>query len=183
MRAAIRYTGGMAAHEIEIASYDPAWPTQFAAERDALQPALRDWLAGAIEHVGSTAVPGLCAKPVIDLLLPVRDLDASRPAITVLERDHGYLYWPYRTDEMHWLCKPSPELRTHHVHLIPVSSPVFRDRLRFRNALRDDPGLRARYAALKRQLARTCAGDREAYTAGKAPFIAEVLRGVPLQFP
>jgi GrpB-like predicted nucleotidyltransferase (UPF0157 family) len=160
---------------IEIADYDPAWPARFAAERDALEPALRHWLAGNIEHVGSTAVPSLCAKPIIDLLIPVRELDASRPAIAILERDHGYLYWPYREGEMHWLCKPSPDVRTHHVHLIPVSSSVYRDRLRFRDALRTDPVLRERYAELKRELARTCAGDREAYTAGKAPFIASVL--------
>lgn len=174
---AVRYTADMtAAPALEIADYDPAWPARFAAERDALEPALRPWLAGDIQHVGSTAVPGLCAKPVIDLLIPVHDLAQSRAAVTVLERDHGYLYWPYRAGEMHWLCKPSPELRTHHAHLIPVSGPVYRDRLRFRDALRADPRLRARYGELKRQLARACAGDREAYTTGKAPFIAEVLR-------
>jgi len=163
---------------IDIVDHDPTWPAQFAAERDALMPTLRAWLAGEIEHVGSTAVAGLCAKPVIDMMIPVRDLVTSRPAISALERQHGYLYWPYRNDQMHWLCKPTPEVRTHHVHLIPVASPLYRERLAFRDALRGDPELRRRYGEFKRQMARVHADDREAYTQAKAPFIAEVLQSV-----
>lgn len=163
---------------IEVVDYDAAWPLRFASERDAVLPTLRPWLAGEIEHVGSTAVVGLCAKPVIDLLVPVHDLRSSRPAIAALEQRHAYLYWPYRSDEMHWLCKPAPEVRTHHAHLIPVTSPLYRERLAFRDALRADPVLCQRYGELKRRLAREHAGDREAYTAAKAPFITEVLRSI-----
>jgi GrpB-like predicted nucleotidyltransferase (UPF0157 family) len=163
---------------IEVVDYDPAWPARFTTERDALLPTLCAWLAGEIVHVGSTAVAGLCAKPVIDIMIPVHDLEASRPAIAVLERRHGYLYWPYRSDEMHWLCKPAPDVRTHHVHLIPVTSRLYRERLAFRDALRADPALRRRYGELKRQLARQHAGDREAYTEAKAPFIADALRSI-----
>jgi GrpB-like predicted nucleotidyltransferase (UPF0157 family) len=163
---------------VEVVDYEPAWPSRFAAERDALAPTLRPWLAGEIEHVGSTAVVGLCAKPVIDILVPIHDLAASRPAVAALEQHHGYLYWPYRADEMHWLCKPAPDVRTHHAHLIPVTSRVYRERLAFRDALRADPALRERYGELKRRLAREHAGDREAYTEAKAPFIAGVLQSI-----
>jgi GrpB-like predicted nucleotidyltransferase (UPF0157 family) len=163
---------------IEVVDYDPAWAERFATERDVLLPTLRVWLAGEIEHVGSTAVAGLCAKPVIDILVPVHDLAASRPAIDPLERRHGYLYSPYRSDEMHWLCKPTPELRTHHVHMIPVTSRLYRERLAFRDALRADSALCRRYGDLKRQLARQHGHDREAYTEAKAPFIANVLRSI-----
>jgi GrpB-like predicted nucleotidyltransferase (UPF0157 family) len=172
----LRYTTVMAV--IEVVDYDPAWSERFATERDALLPTLRIWLAGEIEHVGSTAVAGLCAKPVIDILVPVHDLAGSRPAIDVLERWHGYLYAPYRSDEMHWLCKPAPDVRTHHVHLIPVTSRTYRQRLAFRDALRTDPALSQRYGELKRQLARQHPDDREAYTEAKAPFIAAVLRSI-----
>lgn len=65
---------------IEIVDPDPVWPDRFAAERDAIEPTLRPWLAGTIEHIGSTAVAGLCAKPVIDILVPVRDREAYTAA-------------------------------------------------------------------------------------------------------
>ncbi|MEM7155603.1 MAG: GrpB family protein [Myxococcota bacterium] len=162
-------------HRVEVVEYDPAWPRRFARERDALQVSLASWLAGPIEHVGSTAVPGLCAKPVIDIMVPTRSLDDSRPAIAVLEAEHGYTYWPYKADVMHWFCKPSDEVRTHHVHLIPVSSRLFRERLFFRGALLRDADLRRRYAALKQNLAARFAYDREAYTQAKGPFVAEVV--------
>jgi GrpB-like predicted nucleotidyltransferase (UPF0157 family) len=76
---------------------------------------------------------------------------------------------------MHWFCKPSPANRTHHLHLIPTGSPRYRGELAFRDALRADPQLAAGYAGLKRHLAARHREDREAYTEGKAPFVAGVL--------
>src|SRR6187402_1602298 len=106
---------------IEIEAYNPAWPATFLAERDLLAKVLEPWLVGRIEHVGSTAVPGLAAKPVIDIMAPVRDLESSRPASTALEAI-GYCYAPYKAEVEHWFCKPSPEHRTHHLHLVPLDS-------------------------------------------------------------
>jgi GrpB-like predicted nucleotidyltransferase (UPF0157 family) len=160
--------------QIEIVPYDSTWPEQFARERDALLPTLASWLAGPIEHVGSTAVKGLPAKPVIDIMVPVHGLKQSRPAIALLHM-HGYVYFPYKADEMHWFCKPDPYRRTHHVHMVPIDSPLFRARLAFRDALRKDNRLRERYAQLKHQLAGKHPHDREAYTDGKGPFVSEVL--------
>lgn len=162
---------------IEVLPYDPAWPKKFEEERDRLQGALEPWLSGPIEHVGSTAVAGLLAKPVIDIMAPVEDLDSSRPAIEAL-KGSGYRYFPYKADQMHWFCKPSPAHRTHHLHLIPYEGPLWRARLAFRDALRSDPDLAARYARLKEDLARKFRLDREAYTDAKAPFIKEVLSHV-----
>jgi GrpB-like predicted nucleotidyltransferase (UPF0157 family) len=96
---------------IKIVDYDPTWPAKFAAERQLLLDSLQPWLVGPIEHVGSTAIPGLRAKPVIDIMVAVETLPASRNAIPVLEA-LGYQYWPYKADVMHWLCKPSDEFRT-----------------------------------------------------------------------
>lgn len=166
--------GGMREAPIELAAYDPAWPTRFVAEAALLRERLAPWLAGEIEHVGSTAVPGLCAKPVIDIMAPVRSVDDSRPAIETL-RDLDYVHFPYLPHEMHWFCKPSPALRTHHLHLVPLGSPRWQGQLAFRDALRADAALAAQYAALKQRLARCHRDDREAYTLAKGPFIAEAI--------
>lgn len=162
---------------IEIVPYDPAWPTRFAEERAALQTVLRPWLVGEIEHIGSTAVPGLAAKPVIDVMAPVASLDASVGGIGAAARA-GYLYHPYRAEVMHWFCKPSPQVRTHHLHLVPLGSKLWLERLAFRDALRSDASLRHAYAELKRALAARHAADREAYTEGKTDFVRQVVSRV-----
>jgi len=82
---------------VEIVPYDPSWPGLFDEEKRALLETLSAWLAGPIEHIGSTAVPGLAAKPVIDIMAGVATLNASRPALPALA-DLGYCYAPYRAD-------------------------------------------------------------------------------------
>lgn len=161
---------------IEIVPYDGSWLARFADEREELMKVLRPWLRGPIEHVGSTAVPGMAAKPVIDIMAGVETLEASRAAIPRLEAS-GYCYAPYKAEVEHWFCKPSPALRTHHLHLVPVHSPRWADCLRFRDALRADAELARAYAALKLDLAGRFRNDREAYTEAKAPFIGAVLAG------
>ena len=165
----------MAEAPIEVVPYDDRWPAAFERERVLLEQALAPWLAGLPEHIGSTAVPGLAAKPVIDIMAPVQSLAISRPAIDAA-RALGYVHYPYKPDVMHWFCKPSAEHRTHHLHLVPLDSALWRERLAFRDALRADAELRAAYQALKLDLAQRHRLDREAYTDAKAPFIEQVLR-------
>ena len=160
---------------IEIVEYDPAWPAMFEAERARLVTVLAPWLAGPIEHIGSTAVPGLIAKPIIDIMAPVHGLAESRDAIEAL-KSLDYQYAPYRSRVMHWLCKPSPQYRTHHLHLLPYRGQLRRARLVFRDRLRASPEVAAEYAELKRRLAVEYRDDREAYTKAKGPFITELLR-------
>ena len=157
-----------------IAAYDPGWPAKFEAERADLQECIGPWVVGGIHHVGSTSVPGLPAKPVIDILVGVESLDRARPCIEKVA-SLGYLYSPYLGDVMHWFCKPNPARRTHHLHLVPVGSPRYLDELAFRDALRGDQALAERYAALKHDLAARFPGDRDTYTQHKAPFVREVL--------
>jgi GrpB-like predicted nucleotidyltransferase (UPF0157 family) len=90
-------------------------------------------------------------------------------------RSNHIVYWPYKSIEMHWFCKPDEYTRTHHVHLVPIDSPQFREKIGFRDLLRRDPRLRAQYAELKRRLALAHPNDREAYTEGKAPFIGAAI--------
>lgn len=166
---------------VEIVAYDESWPSQFDAERARLESVLSTWLVAPIEHVGSTAVLNMPAKPVIDMMAPVRTLDGSRPAIDALA-DDGYLYAPYKADEMHWFCRPSAEVRTHHLYLVPHESETWAARLAFRDALRRNPEWAVEYARLKRDLAASHRHDREAYTDAKGPFIRSVLWKVSEQW-
>ncbi len=159
---------------IHVVPYDDAWPGMFQAERDHLEDLIGEWVVGGIEHVGSTSVVGLSAKPVIDVMVGVESLRASEPAKQRLV-EHGYQWADYKTDVMHWLCKPSFAFRTHHLHLVPHGSALWHERLAFRDLLRSDADVRRRYEALKLDLARRYEHDREAYTDSKWPFIARAL--------
>ncbi|HEY3435756.1 MAG TPA: GrpB family protein [Solirubrobacterales bacterium] len=159
---------------ILLAPADPEWPGRFKLEQEALEDAIGEWVVGGIHHVGSTAVPGLDAKPVIDILVGVRDLETARDCFEPLAA-LDYLYAPYLPEEMHWFCKPGPARRTHHLHLVPADSRRFHDELSFRDRLRGDPGLAAEYAVLKCDLAERHRDDREAYTDAKGAFIRAAL--------
>jgi GrpB-like predicted nucleotidyltransferase (UPF0157 family) len=111
---------------------------------------------------------------VIDVMAGVASLEASRPAIEALAR-HGWCYFPYRPESMHWLCKPSPMARTHHLHLVPFGGVLWAERLAFRDHLRTHPDMALEYAALKRELAERYRLDREAYTEAKGPFVVRVV--------
>jgi GrpB-like predicted nucleotidyltransferase (UPF0157 family) len=133
------------------------------------------WVTGGIHHVGSTAVPGLAAKPVIDIAVGVESLAASRPCIDRLA-GIDYVYAPYRADVMHWFCKPHPARRTHHLHLIPTGSERLHDELAFRDHLCTHADDAAEYESLKRRLAIEHADDRDAYTEAKSAYVAAFTR-------
>jgi GrpB-like predicted nucleotidyltransferase (UPF0157 family)/ribosomal protein S18 acetylase RimI-like enzyme len=166
--------GELADESIRIVAYDRSWPDRFQEERALLQEAIGEWVVGGIHHIGSTAVPGLDAKPIIDILVGVHDLETSRTCFEQLARLE-YLYAPYRAEEMHWFCKPHPSRRAHHLHLVPQGSPLFNEELAFRDRLRSDAGLAEEYAELKHELAARFKHDREAYTDAKADFIRRAL--------
>jgi GrpB-like predicted nucleotidyltransferase (UPF0157 family) len=159
---------------IRLVAYDPEWARLFREARDALQRVLSPWLTGPIEHIGSTAVPGLAAKPVIDIMAAVGTLEESRDAIVAVE-GLSYLYAPYRPDVMHWFCKPCPSFRTHHLHLVPYQSALWKARIAFRDRLREDREVAAEYVELKRSLAISFEHDREGYTDGKTEFVARIV--------
>jgi GrpB-like predicted nucleotidyltransferase (UPF0157 family)/predicted N-acetyltransferase YhbS len=162
---------------VRIMEYDTAWPVGFAEQRDQLDMSLRPWLCGAIQHVGSTAVPDLAAKPIIDIAAPVRSLVEAHCAISVLERA-GWLYWPSDPNASWrlWFLRPRPENRTHHLYLIQHDDQHLRELTAFRDRLRIDEPARKRYAALKRSLALEFRTDRDAYTAAKTSFVVRLLR-------
>lgn len=178
-KASLWFERSLEEEPIRIAPYDPRWPGQFERERLALESAIGRWSTGGIHHIGSTAVVGLDAKPIIDILVGVEDLEASRACFEPLAK-LGYLYAPYRREEMHWFCKPHPARRTHHLHLVPTGSRRFVQELAFRDFLRANPDAASTYASLKRGLAKRFRNDREAYTEAKGDFIASALESAQL---
>ena len=164
----------METSKIDVSDYNDQWPVMFEEEKHRLFEVVGAYLKGSIEHVGSTAVVGLMAKPVIDIMFGVKSLQASVGAIEKLKQ-YGYCYTPYKHDVMHWFCKPSEHIRTHHLHLVPFQSSLWRERIKFRDILRANPKVANQYQQLKLQLSRQYSNDREQYTAQKWPFIQKVL--------
>jgi GrpB-like predicted nucleotidyltransferase (UPF0157 family) len=168
------------AHERpELLPHDPRWGDRAQAERARLAELLAPWLVAGVEHVGSTAVPGLAAKPVIDLAASVRDPGAAAAGAEPQLASDGWCYVPPGLDRRPWrrfFVKPdaSGQRRAAHLHLIRAGHPRWAEQIAFRDALRGDHQLAERYADLKRLAARRAA-DREAYTAAKAEFVADVL--------
>ena len=162
---------------IQVTQCDAAWPDSFAQQRRQLLTRLQPWLSGAIEHVGSTAVPDLAAKPIIDIAAPVHSLVEAHRAIPVLEQA-GWWYWPSDPNGSWrlWFLRPRPETRSHHLYLIQHDDPHLQELIAFRNRLRTDATARTQYAALKMALAQRYRTDREAYTAAKMDFVVKLLR-------
>ncbi len=162
---------------VVLAPYDPQWPLRFARERAALEAALAG--AGAvIEHIGSTAVPGLVAKPVIDLMLGVPDLAEATRRIAALEAE-GYEYVPAyerQIPERRYFRKPWRGPRAYHLHAVVEGGRLWTRHLAFRDHLRAHPESAAAYAELKRELASRC--NKIEYTDAKRPFIDAVLASV-----
>lgn len=170
---------------IAVVHYDPGWARWFEAERAELARALAPWLSGGIHHIGSTAVPGLAAKPILDMMAGVRDLTEAAQAVPVLS-GLGYAHADHRPDAL-WYYKPAsaaPQDQDHacHLHLTEPGSSLWRERLAFRDALRADPRLARQYQDLKRTLGRSAA-DLSEYTAGKRAFVAGVLARSGIEIP
>lgn len=155
-----------------IASYSAAWAMLFAQEKQRLQAAIGEHTL-AIEHVGSTSVPGLAAKPIIDIAVAVADLRAVADCVAPLAK-LGYNYkGEYGLAGRHYFNKGNP--RTHHLHMVTRASDHWRNHLLFRDYLRQHPEIVAQYASLKQSLATQFKADIEQYTCSKAPFITRVL--------
>ncbi len=155
---------------------DPRWADRFEAERGPLERLLGPWLDGGLHHVGSTAVPGLPARPIVDILAGVSSPEAARQAADALELA-GWRAVPDSADGGLRLCKPSPEHPECELELLPAGSPRFTERLELREALREDPLLAQAFGVLKRELAARAPRDGRGFAEAKSGFIAGVLRG------
>lgn len=166
--------------EIIIVEHNPVWQLLFQEEVARIGKVLDATFITRIEHFGSTAVPGLAAKPIIDLLIGVRSLSIARQLFVSPLESLGYAYWrdnpdPRRMFFVKGLPPNSP--RTHHVHMVEPDSILWQ-RLLFRDYLRQHPDEAKNYGQLKRQLANRFTSDREAYTQGKTEYIQSIMEKI-----
>jgi GrpB-like predicted nucleotidyltransferase (UPF0157 family) len=161
---------------VVLTPYSPDWPNQFHAIREELLSVFAPTLVN-IEHIGSTSVPGLAAKPVIDVLLGAHSLADIESKIKPLN-EVGYSYVPKYECEIpmrRYFVKSSATSLRVHLHAVELGSRLWQEHLAFRDRLRTDAHLRAQYQTLKLRLAEEFADDKFAYTDAKGPFIQSVL--------
>jgi len=160
------------AQPIELDPYDPAWPERFATWRRRLVDALGA-TAVSVDHVGSTSVPGLPAKPVVDIQVSVADLADEGAYVALIESTGVELR--SRDDEHRFFRPPPDRPRDAHVHVVPVGSVWEREHLLFRDYLRAHADAREAYARAKAEAARMWRDDRAAYTEAKSDVILDIL--------
>jgi GrpB-like predicted nucleotidyltransferase (UPF0157 family) len=165
---------------VDVVPHDPNWKNLFRAERDHLRSCLPRDLILRIEHFGSTAVPGLAAKPIVDILVEVADLQATKVRIAPVLEAQGYDYFwrPLGADDVPpyyaWFIKRDDKgERTHHIHMVEAHFEHW-DRLLFRDYLVRHPDVAKQYAELKLGLSQRHENDRVAYTVAKTAFILGV---------
>lgn len=161
---------------VRLLTYDVDWPKRFVLEHDRLLSRFGDRIM-EVRHFGSTAVPGMTAKPTIDMIAGLRDEAMADDLIWKLS-DFGYCYQPdldTAAPERRFLFRHATGHRTHHLHLVKHGGQVWRDRLEFCEILRADVAVRSAYQALKIDLADRFHQDRERYTSGKGEFILRTL--------
>ncbi len=161
-----------------LVAYDPLWPAAFEEEKVRLENALGPVVKG-IEHYGSTAVPGLCAKPILDVMvgvLPLSEWQKCKPAL----EDLGYDYAEGAGVPEHYIFGRGRDRseRTHLVHVVEYEGASWRGSLVFRDALRRDASLRESYALEKRRAAASASGNRAGYNLQKGTFISESIKGL-----
>lgn len=175
--------------EVVIVPYDPRWPEWFEQEKQHLLSCLPHELIRRIEHFGSTAVPGLAAKPVVDMLVEVTSLEQTRRRIAPLLESQGYDYFwrPTWGDDIPpfyaWFIKRNKRgQRTHHIHMVEADFEHW-ERLRFRDYLIKHPRVADEYGRLKLDLAAKHRHDRVAYTKAKTEFIQTVIEKIRGRVP
>ncbi len=173
----------MDTEDVHIEPYNPGWPKKFESEAKLLWEILNSDNIVNIEHFGSTAVPGLSAKPIIDILIGVKSLSEAKKFIPILER-LGYSYWgdDPRKDG-YYLVKGLPPNgpRTFHIHITEIGSERW-GRLLFRDYLIKHPEEVREYEKLKLNLAEKYKNDREAYTEAKGEYVKSVMEKARKEF-
>ena len=168
---------------VVVVPYDPAWPLQYEEEKTRTLAVIAPFMV-CIEHMGSTAVPGLAAKPVIDILIAVRSL-ADAPLFLPPLTSLGYEYIQKHETvfpERRYLHRLVNGQHTHHLHMVERDSNFFKVQITFRDYLRRHPDARDQYAALKLDLAQRYRNDRDAYTDAKSAFIQSILKMAEQEF-
>lgn len=170
---------GLPSGTVKLMSYSPSWRDEFRREAEVILAVTPD--AVAVQHIGSTAIVGLDAKPIIDLLVGIpqdgNTLAMTRREAVISHFQHiGYTYsLQGSTDRRIFFFRGDAQIKTHHLHVVAMESQEWTNLLLFRDYLRYHQDARDAYARLKKQLAQQFSNDREAYTAAKSVFIEAVL--------
>lgn len=166
---------GLDRKSIELAAHRAEWKTLFESEANLLHEAVGKYVA-AVEHIGSTAISGLVAKPILDILVGVQNLENAEKCVVPLA-EIGY---EYRGEQgiagRFYFRKGVADISTHHLHMVEMTSDVWRNHLLFRDYLRQHPNAAKDYGRLKRKLAVKFKHNRPAYTEAKAAFIESILK-------
>lgn len=164
---------GLQQGTVQLLPYDDTWSTEFATEAELLRGVFGNDVE--VEHVGSTAIPGLVAKPLIDIQVGIKILADARKFIPRLEK-LGYHYMPERDKPDEVFMPKGPEaLRTHYLHIVEIGSERWKNTLLFRDYLRTHSDARDEYAELKQALAQQYGNYRPAYTEAKTAFVASII--------
>ena len=164
---------GLNRGELRLSPYRDEWPVLFESEKKIIASAIGDHVRD-IQHVGSTSIPGMPAKPILDLGIAVDEFESARTCIEPLT-DIGYSFrGEHGTPRRHYFTRGDPT--THHIHMVEESSDEWTKLIRFRDLLRSDPKMAEDYRTLKLDLWERLPGDRKAYQAAKAAFIGKVLQ-------
>lgn len=163
---------GLLSGIVQLVPHQPEWATLFETEKQRLQTAIGSYILD-IQHVGSTAIPHIPAKPIIDIAIAVKSFDEATVCIAPLEAI-GYIYRGENgIPRRHYFRRGNP--RTHHLHMLEIDSDDWQKHLLFRDYLIKHPAVAQQYATLKTELAHQYSDDRPHYTTAKMPFIQEVL--------
>ncbi len=171
----IEILGPISRTPIEVVPYNEEWPKTFELWRRRLAKALGP-AATCIEHVGSTAVPGLAAKPIVDIEVSVADIEDEGQYVPAIESTGVPLR--SRDDKHRYFRPPSDQPRVVQIHVCDAGGTWERDHIAFRDHLRNHPDVAAAYGRLKMELATLWKDDRYAYTDAKTAFILDVLEGL-----
>jgi GrpB-like predicted nucleotidyltransferase (UPF0157 family) len=158
---------------VALVDPDPTWADRYQEMAHWLRQRLDPAIALRIEHYGSTAIPGIPAKPIVDILIEVPSFAAAKQHVLPALNDERWEYWWYADHMMFIRRARAMGPRTHHLHLAPRRHRLW-EGLAFRDYLRAHPQTAARYAALKRELAQAHRQDREAYTEAKTAFVRQI---------
>ena len=174
---------GLSSNNVLLQPYQDEWARLFEQEHERLRAAIGDFVLD-IQHIGSTSIPGIPAKPILDIGVAVENFEEASRCIAPLEA----LGYSYRGENgiprRHYFVKGTTDSRTHHLHINEIQSSDWQQQIAFRDALRQDAALAQEYAALKLRLAKQFPTDRVAYTEGKSSFISRIInRALPHLLP
>jgi len=170
---------GLESDVIRLVAYDARWPGLFAAERQRIQDAC-GLLALRLEHVGGTAIPGMCTKPVLDIVAGHPSAVSVEDCVAALQRAGYEPRGDRGVPGRQFLCRGQP--RAYHVHLVEAGGPLWREYLAFRNYLRAHPNAARQFAEVKRALAALFPRDREGYVNAKSTHVQDIL-GLAVRAP